>query len=33
VGKINRKIIEEKGLTPPFLPDLGSFNFDESDLK
>lgn len=32
VGKVNRKTIEEKGLTPPFLPDLAAFNFDQSDL-
>ncbi len=33
VGKINPKLIEEKGLTPPFLPDLESFNFDPNEPK
>lgn len=28
VGKVNRKLIESKGLVPPFKPDLSSFNFD-----
>ena len=33
MGKITKQAILNKELEPPFMPDLSTFNFDESDLK
>jgi serine/threonine protein kinase len=33
IGKIRREAIENKMLTPPFVPDLHANNFDEDEIK
>ena len=33
VGKVNRKVIDGRGLTPPFQPDLLGHNFDIEEAR